>query len=124
MESDQQEIDIFGLFEMFMGSSVEEVVLMFLTLIAGVGIYFYVVYQSRKGAKLGMKGAGKIYLGMLGSILVTLSSSIIIYVNEEIISDRTYSLLSYGSELVSFVLLAYAAIGFRDLLIEYQDQAN
>lgn len=124
MESDQQELGVVGLFEMFMGSSVEEVILMFLTLIAGVGIYFYVVYQSRKGAKLGIKGADKIYLGMLGSILVTLVSSIIIYINEEMISDRTFSLLNYGSELVSFILLAYAAIGFRDLVIGYQDQKN
>lgn len=124
METDQQELGVIGLFEMFMGSSVEEVVLMFLTLIVGFSIYFYVVLQSRKAAKLGSKGASKVYIGMLGSILVTLALSTIIYINEETLSDRSYTLFSYGSELVSFILLAYAAIGFRDLLKEFQNQTN
>ncbi|MEH6458130.1 MAG: hypothetical protein V7749_17505 [Cocleimonas sp.] len=113
-----------GLFEMFAGISIEESILILLTLLVWISVYIYVMLQSKKGMALGIVGTDKIYKGLLFSILVALVSVVAIFTIQEKMDEKTSSILTYGFELVSLAFLAYAAVGFKELISYFRDEIH
>ncbi len=124
LDENSQDLNVVDMLELFVGASVEEMVLMILVMLIWISIYIYVVIQSKKGVALNIKGANKIYRGLLGSILVGIFSVTALFFIEESIEENTFILLSYGIELISLSFLAYAALGFKELISDIRERLH
>ncbi len=124
MEENSQGLDIIELFEMLAGFSIEESVLILLTLLVWISVYLYVMIQSKKGIVLGVVGSDKIYKGLLFSILVALVSVVTLFTIQESMDEKTSNLVTYGFELVSLAFWAYAAAGFKEMISYFHDKMH
>lgn len=124
MDNERAGEEVLNVFDSVLSAYIQELLFVIPSLLLWLSIFIYLIYQAGRGKKIGLPGSDKIFYGMLGSLVISLISFMILFIVEDGVEEVTYSLLSSAAELISVLFLMYAAWGFKVLVINYKSKAH